>query len=67
MLDASGELYVMGSNMSDALSGHKSGHSLNNLLLRKLLAQADAWEYVTFDDPAGAPISYMRPVLVADF
>jgi UDP-3-O-[3-hydroxymyristoyl] N-acetylglucosamine deacetylase len=67
ILDAIGDLYLLGSSLIGAFSGHKSGHSLNNLLLRKLIAQQDAWEYVTFDDPAGAPISYMRPILVADF
>ncbi|MES2218345.1 MAG: UDP-3-O-acyl-N-acetylglucosamine deacetylase [Pseudomonadota bacterium] len=67
ILDAIGDLYLLGSSLIGAFSGHKSGHALNNKLLLKLLAQADAWEYVTFDDVAAAPISYMRPVLVADF
>jgi UDP-3-O-[3-hydroxymyristoyl] N-acetylglucosamine deacetylase len=57
----------LGSSLIGAFSGHKSGHALNNKLLRKLLAQEDAWEYVTFDDIAAAPISYMRPILVADY
>jgi UDP-3-O-[3-hydroxymyristoyl] N-acetylglucosamine deacetylase len=67
ILDAIGDLYLLGSSLIGAFSGHKSGHALNNSLLRKLLAQEDAWEYVTFDDIAAAPISYMRPILVADF
>jgi UDP-3-O-[3-hydroxymyristoyl] N-acetylglucosamine deacetylase len=67
ILDAIGDLYLLGSSLIGAFSGHKSGHALNNSLLRKLLAQEDAWEYVTFDDIAEAPISYMRPILVADF
>jgi UDP-3-O-[3-hydroxymyristoyl] N-acetylglucosamine deacetylase len=67
ILDAVGDLYLLGSSLIGAFSGHKSGHSLNNKLLRTLLAQEDAWEYVTFEDPAKAPISYMRPILVADF
>jgi UDP-3-O-[3-hydroxymyristoyl] N-acetylglucosamine deacetylase len=67
ILDAVGDLYLLGSSLIGAFSGHKSGHSLNNKLLRTLLAQEDAWEYVTFKDPADAPISYMRPILVADF
>ena len=67
ILDAIGDLYLLGSSLIGAFSGHKSGHALNNKLLRKLLAQEDAWEYVTFDDIAAAPISYMRPILVADF
>ncbi|MGO2770579.1 MAG: UDP-3-O-acyl-N-acetylglucosamine deacetylase, partial [Pseudomonas taetrolens] len=40
----------------------KSGHALNNQLLRKLIEQKDAWEVVTFEDASTAPISYMRPV-----
>jgi UDP-3-O-[3-hydroxymyristoyl] N-acetylglucosamine deacetylase len=67
ILDAIGDLYLLGSSLIGAFSGHKSVHALNNSLLRKLLAQEDAWEYVTFDDIAEAPISYMRPILVADF
>jgi UDP-3-O-[3-hydroxymyristoyl] N-acetylglucosamine deacetylase len=67
ILDAVGDLYLLGSSLIGAFSGYKSGHSLNNKLLRTLLAQEDAWEYVTFKDPAKAPISYMRPILVADF
>ena len=39
----------------------KSGHALNNKLLRALLANQDAWELVTFDDAGTAPISFMRP------
>jgi UDP-3-O-[3-hydroxymyristoyl] N-acetylglucosamine deacetylase len=67
ILDAIGDLYLLGSSLIGAFSGHKSGHALNNKLLRQLLAQKDAWEYVTFENPAEAPISYMRPLLVADF
>ena len=67
ILDAIGDLYLLGSSLIGAFSGYKSGHALNNKLLRKLLAEQDAWEYVTFEDIASAPISYMRPILVADF
>jgi UDP-3-O-[3-hydroxymyristoyl] N-acetylglucosamine deacetylase len=67
ILDAVGDLYLLGSSLIGAFSGHKSGHSLNNKLLRKLLVTEDAWEFVTFQDVAEAPISYMRPILVADF
>lgn len=66
ILDAIGDLYLLGSSLIGAFSGHKSGHALNNNLLRKLLAQQDAWEYVTFEDPEAAPISYMRPILIAE-
>lgn len=66
ILDAVGDLYLLGSNLIGAFSGHKSGHALNNQLLRKLLAREEAWEYVTFDDPADAPILYVKPVLLLE-
>ncbi len=66
ILDAVGDLYLLGSSLIGAFSGFKSGHALNNKLLRKLLAQQEAWEYVTFDDPAEVPISYVRPILATD-
>lgn len=64
ILDAVGDLYLLGSSLIGAFSGHKSGHALNNKLLRTLLSKQDAWEYVTFENPADAPISYMKPILV---
>lgn len=67
ILDAIGDLYLLGSSLIGSFNGYKSGHALNNTLLRKLLATEDAWEYVTFDDPATAPISYVRPILVMDY
>lgn len=65
VLDAIGDLYLLGSSLIGAFSGHKSGHALNNMLLRKLLVEEDAWEQVTFDDPEDAPISYVQPLVVA--
>ncbi len=66
ILDAIGDLYLLGCGVIGAFEGYKSGHTLNNMLLKRLLAEEDAWEYVTFDDKqAGAPISYLRPVLVS--
>lgn len=64
ILDAVGDLYLLGSSLIGSFDGFKSGHALNNKLLCKLLATKDAWEYVTFNDPAHAPISYVRPILV---
>ena len=64
ILDAVGDLYLLGSSLVGAFSGFKSGHALNNKLLRELLVQNDAWEFVTFEDTQTAPISYGRPVLV---
>lgn len=66
ILDAVGDLYLLGSSLIGEFSGYKSGHALNNMLLRKLLSKQEAWEYVTFNDPADAPISYARPILAMD-
>lgn len=62
ILDAIGDLYLLGSNLIGAFSGYKSGHALNNQLLRTLLANEAAWEYVVFDDPVQVPISFIQPV-----
>jgi UDP-3-O-[3-hydroxymyristoyl] N-acetylglucosamine deacetylase len=61
ILDAIGDLYLLGRSLVGAFRGHKSGHALNNRLLQELLADVDAWEEVTFEDPAEAPISFMQP------
>jgi len=61
ILDAIGDLYLLGKSLIGEFRGYKSGHGLNNLLLRTLLEQPDAWEVVTFADSSLAPISYMRP------
>jgi UDP-3-O-[3-hydroxymyristoyl] N-acetylglucosamine deacetylase len=61
ILDAIGDLYLLGHSLIGAFSGHKSGHALNNRLLRELIHQEDAWEEITFNEPKDAPISYMRP------
>lgn len=66
MLDAIGDLYLLGFSLIGEFQGCKSGHALNNALLRELLAQEDAWEIVTFEDASTAPISYMKPVLAAE-
>lgn len=60
ILDAIGDLYIVGHPLIAAFSGHKSGHALNNKLLRKLLETPDAWEYVSFTDPLDAPSSFHR-------
>ncbi len=61
ILDAIGDLYLLGKSLVGEFRGYKSGHGLNNKLLRALLATPDAWEVVTFDDAGTAPISFMRP------
>jgi len=58
ILDAIGDLYLLGHSLIGEFTGYKSGHALNNLLLRTLLADATAWEEVTFRDAGAAPISY---------
>lgn len=62
ILDAIGDLYLLGYSLIGEFKAHKSGHALNNASLRKLIAQTDAWEMVTFEDEATAPISYVTPV-----
>jgi len=63
VLDAVGDLYLLGHSLLGEFRAYKSGHALNNATLRALLAQPDAWEMVTFGDRAPAPISYaMAPV-----
>ena len=61
VLDAIGDLYLLGHSLIGAFNGYKSGHEVNNKLLRKLLAQEDAWELVSFEDDKDAPILFSRP------
>jgi UDP-3-O-[3-hydroxymyristoyl] N-acetylglucosamine deacetylase len=61
ILDAIGDLYLLGHSLIGEFSGYKSGHGLNNRLLRTLLADQSAWEEVTFERPELAPISYVEP------
>jgi UDP-3-O-[3-hydroxymyristoyl] N-acetylglucosamine deacetylase len=60
ILDAIGDLYLIGYPFLASYTAHKSGHGLNNQLLRVLLSQPDAYEIVTFDEIASAPISYAQ-------
>ena len=63
VLDAIGDLYLLGNSLIGEFRAYKSGHALNNASLRALIAQPDAWEVVTFEDEAKAPISYaLNPV-----
>jgi len=55
MLDAIGDLYLLGHPLIGAFSGYKSGHALNNALCRALLADQSAWDFTTFDSPEEAP------------
>jgi UDP-3-O-[3-hydroxymyristoyl] N-acetylglucosamine deacetylase len=63
ILDAVGDLYLLGHLLVGAFSAHKSGHSMNNGLLRRLLETESAWEYVSFDDADSAPVRYLQPLV----
>lgn len=66
VLDAIGDLYLLGKSLIGEFKGHKSGHGLNNKLLRELIRQPDAWEVVTFEgEEARSPISYASPLATA--
>lgn len=60
VLDAIGDLYLLGKSLIGEFQGHKSGHGLNNKLLLELIKNPDAWEVVTFEEEAAkAPISFL--------
>ena len=61
ILDAIGDLYLLGHSLIGEFTANKSGHDLNNKLLRALLRDSAAWEEVTFNDQKRAPISYATP------
>jgi UDP-3-O-[3-hydroxymyristoyl] N-acetylglucosamine deacetylase len=60
ILDAIGDLYLLGHSLIGEFSGHKSGHGLNNKLLRSLIRERAAWEEVVFESADEAPISYVE-------
>ncbi|MBJ90204.1 MAG: UDP-3-O-[3-hydroxymyristoyl] N-acetylglucosamine deacetylase [Woeseia sp.] len=64
ILDAIGDIYLLGHTVLGEFSAHKSGHELNNRLLLALLEEQSAFEEVTFSDPDTAPISYSTPAYV---
>lgn len=63
ILDAIGDLYLLGTSLIGEYKAHKSGHGLNNKSLLELIKQEDAWETVTFENDEVAPISYIKPLL----
>lgn len=63
MLDAIGDLYLLGHSLIGEFIAHKSGHALNNALLREILRQEDCYEVVTFEDEAEAPPALVRPIM----
>ena len=60
VLDAIGDLYLLGHPLLASFTAHKSGHALNNLLARELLAHPDAWEFISFEEESQAPQSVVR-------
>ena len=66
ILDANGDIYLMGASIIGHFKGYKSGHGLNHALLHVLLAQEDAWEYVTFDDKKKSPVTFLQQLAHAD-
>jgi UDP-3-O-[3-hydroxymyristoyl] N-acetylglucosamine deacetylase len=62
VLDAIGDLYLLGHPLIGEFSAHKSGHALNNRLLRQLLETRDAWELVSYEDESEVPIAFARTV-----
>ena len=65
ILDAIGDLYLLGNSLIGEFKAYKSGHALNNALLRALRAQPDAWEVVTYENDKAAPISYSAAIALA--
>ena len=61
ILDAMGDLYLIGKPLLAAYSAFRSGHAMNNLLLRELLNQPDAWDVVTFENDRHAPTGFAMP------
>ncbi len=62
ILDAIGDLYIVGRPLLAAYSAFRSGHAMNNRLLRELLAHEDAWEIATFESERQAPSGFAAPV-----
>ena len=65
ILDAIGDLFQLGCGVIGQFSGYKSGHGLNNLLVRELLANSEAWDEVTFEEETQSPIAYSQPLQAA--
>ena len=65
VLDAIGDLYLLGHPLIGAFSAYKSGHELNNQLLRNLVENTSAWELVTYEDEVDVPIAFAQTMAVA--
>ncbi|EEY73535.1 UDP-3-O-[3-hydroxymyristoyl] N-acetylglucosamine deacetylase [Grimontia indica] len=64
VLDAIGDLYMCGHNIIGEMRAYKSGHALNNQLLRAVLADQEAWEWATFEDEQTLPVTFAQPGMV---
>ncbi|KJY82239.1 UDP-3-O-[3-hydroxymyristoyl] N-acetylglucosamine deacetylase [Vibrio galatheae] len=64
VLDAIGDLYMCGHPIIGEFRAFKSGHGLNNQLLRSVLADQEAWEWVTFEEEATSPVAFAEPNMV---
>ncbi|USD64862.1 UDP-3-O-acyl-N-acetylglucosamine deacetylase [Vibrio sp. SCSIO 43136] len=64
VLDAIGDLYMCGHSIVGELRAYKSGHALNNKLLRAVLADQEAWEWATFEEEVGSPVAFAEPNMV---
>ena len=62
ILDAIGDLYLLGHSLIGAFHAYKSGHALNNRLLREIEATEEAWELVSYDDAHNLPINFLHPL-----
>lgn len=62
ILDAVGDLYLMGGTILGAFSGYKSGHAMNDMLLKAVLADQTAWEYAVFDETEKVPLIFSQAV-----
>lgn len=64
VLDTVGDLYMSGHSILGELRAYKSGHALNNQLLRAVLADQEAWEWTTIEDEQESPVAFMQPGMV---
>lgn len=62
ILDVIGDLYLLGHSVIGAFTGYKSGHELNNKLLRRLMENQNAWELISFEKESELPVSFMQPL-----
>ena len=63
ILDAIGDLYLLGHNLVGSFEGYKSGHTVNNALLQELISRPETWEILSYDDPQSSPITYLDPII----